>query len=105
MTKPEHLGIEYVSPRWADLYEPKPIRFEQANDSGRSMVYENVMIGDVIVGSLEPRPYYCDRGRYIFRSELPDLDGADGFPRYYMDYSAACAEITAWLRWRLWRAR
>ena len=100
--KPEHLGIEYNAERWRDVYEPKDIRFAPTNDSLGGN-YENIWIGEALVGILEPRPHYCDRGRYVFKCELPDLDGADSFPRYYMTVVTAKWEIIMWLNWRLWR--
>jgi hypothetical protein len=57
---------------------------------------------------LEPRPHYCDRGRYIAKVvsiwgglALPGaMDWADGWPRYYFDLERAKAEIIAWLECR-----
>jgi hypothetical protein len=97
--KPEHLGIEYDHPRWQPLWRPGIVTFAPRDG------YESIVINNVEVGTLEPRPHYCDRGRFIFRSDLTDIDVADGFPRYYMDLKRAKEEITAWLRWRLWRKR
>lgn len=51
------------------------------------------------------RPAYCDRGRVQINCELPDIDGADMFPRYYMDVGRAREEFNAFLRYRLWRLR
>jgi hypothetical protein len=52
--------------------------------------------------TLEPRPHYCDRGNYIaklFPTGLlaREIDGADGWPRYYFDETRAKLEIEAWL--------
>jgi hypothetical protein len=52
--------------------------------------------------TLEPRPYYCDRGNFIAklfpRGMLTlEIDEADGWPRYYFDEARAKAEIEAWL--------
>ena len=55
------------------------------------------------VGWLQPRPAYCDRGHWQVNVELPDIDNADGFPRYYMSRTVAVSETEAFLRWRLWR--
>jgi len=55
--------------------------------------------------SLQPRPTYCDRGRWIARVEAwgalkMDLDEADGWPRYYFELTVAKSECEAWLRCR-----
>lgn len=55
--------------------------------------------------SLEKRPHYCDRGNFIAkitaRGQLAlDLDGADGWPRYYFDEARAKLEIEDWLKKR-----
>lgn len=52
--------------------------------------------------TIEPRPHYCDRGNWIAKlhpsGELArDIDGADGWPRYYFDIERAKAECEAWL--------
>jgi len=63
-------------------------------------------IDGVIVASIEPRPYYCDRGHWIVKMfGVPDLDSADGFPRYYMSETTAKLETISFLNWRLWRIR
>lgn len=49
---------------------------------------------------LAPRPSYCDRGNWIATIEATpavNLDVADGWPRYYLDFDRAKAEIEAWL--------
>jgi hypothetical protein len=47
------------------------------------------------------RPVYCDRGHYQANVDgIVGLDGADGFPRYYMSLEVAMAEMEAWLAWR-----
>lgn len=59
---------------------------------------------------LEPRPHYCDRGRFIVKvyplhplgCRACDVDDADGFPRYYFDEERAKAEIQAWIEIRGW---
>lgn len=57
--------------------------------------------------TLEPRPPYCDRGRFLAKlfpdkgSKLAmDIDGSDGWPRYYFDEAAAKSECEAWLKFR-----
>jgi hypothetical protein len=45
---------------------------------------------------------YCDRGRFVGKVfGVPDIDGADSFPRYYMDIDRAKLEMAEWLDWRL----
>lgn len=59
---------------------------------------------------IDPRPSYCDRGRFvsyvITRHGAPcgscDVDHADGFPRYYFDLERAKAEMEAWMTARKW---
>jgi hypothetical protein len=100
VSKPDHLGIEYDRPRWQPLWSIGSLEYDDAG--GRLDI---IKINGVVVGTLEPRPSYCDRGRWMFRCDLPDLDHADGFPRYYMDLERAKDEIVAWFAWRLWRRR
>lgn len=69
--------------------------------------------------TLEKRPGYCDRGNFIAKIFLKnpiqtpeqivqggratsrdfklEIDGSDGWPRYYFDEGRAKAEIEAWL--------
>lgn len=52
--------------------------------------------------TLEPRPHYCDRGRWIGKVFwVPDIDSADSFPRYYMDLERAKSELSEWLEMRV----
>ena len=99
MDRPDHLGIEYKSKRWQPLWSIGSLEYD---DCGHWL---DIKINGVSVGALEPRPFYCDRGHWMFRCDLPDVDGHDGFPRYYMDLERAKDEIEAWLGWRLWRKR
>ncbi len=47
------------------------------------------------------RPAYCDRGHYCANVDgVGSLDGADGFPRYYMSLGVAMSEMELWLKWR-----
>lgn len=55
--------------------------------------------------SLEPRPLYCDRGSFVAKlyaigALAGDLDGQDGWPRYYFSRERAMLEIRAWLEKR-----
>jgi hypothetical protein len=52
--------------------------------------------------TLAHRPQHCDRGRWVSMvSGIDDIDGADGFPRYFMNLDRAKAEMAEWLGWRL----
>lgn len=87
-------------------------RFWQPDESGCLNLH---FIADVqqFSGLVEPsnihawitqRPSYCDRGHWQFNVDgIPDVDWADGFPRYYMDLEIAKREAEAWLRWRLFK--
>lgn len=79
------------------LKEPAPIVRERVD------LWEEVKINGLMVATIEPRPHYCDRGRWILKCYLPGLDGSDAFPRYYMSHDAAISETEAFLRWRLWK--
>lgn len=57
------------------------------------------------VMTIEYRPSYCDRGCFKVLCDLPDIDSADGFPRYYMNEAAMKLEVISFLNWRLWRRR
>lgn len=62
-------------------------------------------IAEQMVAWIDARPAHCDRGHWKMHCELPDIDGADRFPRYYMSLSVAKAETEAFLKWRLWKVR
>jgi hypothetical protein len=52
--------------------------------------------------TIEPRPLYCDRGHWIAKLHprgdfASDIDGSDGWPRYYFGWEAMTSEIAAWL--------
>lgn len=49
--------------------------------------------------TIEPRPAYCDRGRFIVRTDAP-LDNQEGFPRYYFDLEIAKQEMASWVAGR-----
>lgn len=52
---------------------------------------------------IEPRPGYCDRGRWIakiFEPGMLYLDSSDGWPRYYFNLERAKKEIEDFLRMR-----
>lgn len=53
---------------------------------------------------IQKRPAYCDRGHWSFNVDgIPYIDGADSFPRYYMNLDAAMREATDWINWRLYK--
>lgn len=63
--------------------------------------YEQIQGRECLI-TLEPRPHYCDRGKYIAKlfpeGKLAlDIDDQDGWPRYYFDLDRAKAEVEAWL--------
>lgn len=70
-----------------------------------NLTITEIYVDGKMVGELEPRPFYCDRGHWYVKIELPDIDSADGFPRYYMKEDVARSETEAFLRWRLWKER
>jgi hypothetical protein len=60
--------------------------------------------GHEVHAFIQPRPDYCDRGHWVFNVDGPlEHDGADSFPRYFMDLERAKAEAEAYLLWRLFR--
>jgi hypothetical protein len=72
------------------------------------------MKGRVVHAWLTMRQPYCDRGHLQLNIEmpsqsgppgLPELDDADGFPRYFFSFEEADAHTRAFLRWRLWKER
>jgi len=94
----KHRGPEWAG--WQDVLEPAEIQFVPTNHW-----YDDILINGKLVGCLEKRPAYCDRGHFVFKCDLPGLDGHDFFPRYYMDETRAKLEIISWLNWRLWERR
>jgi hypothetical protein len=55
--------------------------------------------------SIEARPSYCDRGRFVAKlfprgKFALEIDGADAWPRYYFDWDRMLLEIEAWLKAR-----
>jgi len=95
-----------IDPRmWKELAEPVPLKWthEDVGEGAQKYRFYKIEVGDKLVATLEARPPYCDRGRFIAKCFLPGLDGADGFPRYYMHFETAKEEMVLWLRWRLWQ--
>jgi hypothetical protein len=64
---------------------------------------EELYLDSEMVAWLQPRPSYCDRGHWQVNVDVPNLDDADGFPRYYMKKDVAISETEAFLRWRLFK--
>ena len=63
-----------------------------------------LLTGEMCEVHLEPRAAHCDRGRWLAhlvpKPGTPlhrDLDGHDGWPRYYMKLENAIDEITEWM--------
>lgn len=84
--KASAMSDETVSPEW---------RF---NDEYRSWQYCS---GPAHI-ELAPRPFYCDRGRWVATcTGVGDLDGTDGFPMYFQDLTRAKLEMQAWLDHRM----
>lgn len=55
---------------------------------------------------LSLRPAYCDRGHIQLGLDGPlQLDGSDGFPRYFFSFAEADAHTRTFLKWRLWKER
>lgn len=54
--------------------------------------------------SVEARPHYCDRGRFIVKVDSLsmdlEIDNQDLFPRYYFGVEACVSEIVAWMKAR-----
>lgn len=51
---------------------------------------------------IDPRPAFCNRGRYLGQyMGTMHVDAADGFPRYFMDLEVAKSEMKAWLLHRM----
>jgi hypothetical protein len=55
--------------------------------------------------TLEPRPHYCDRGNWLAKlfphgKLAMEIDGQDGWPRYFMDLDRAKLECEDWLKKR-----
>ena len=77
-----------------------PISWEQDEDYP---VIENCKINGQVVAWIQRRPEYCDRGHWCVNANIPCVDDADGFPRYYMRKETAKDETERWLKWRLWK--
>lgn len=71
-------------------------------------VYMDVLFDRCRV-SIEPRPPYCDRGRFIVKVDQCEpfftVDAHDCFPRYYFSAVACASEVMAWSRARRLKAR
>ncbi len=61
-----------------------------------------------ILGWVNPRPRYCDRGHYQAQIEYSPgnpINAADGMPCYYMRLDVAKQEVREKLLWRLCKLR
>ncbi len=54
--------------------------------------YLEQQVGPILM-TIEKRPHYCDRGRYMVKAFGEDIDGSDMFPRYYFDYECMATEV------------
>lgn len=53
-----------------------------------------------MLGWIQNRPDYCDRGHWQAQIERSDIDAADAFPRYFMRLETAKQEMMDFVRWR-----
>jgi len=53
-----------------------------------------------LLGWVQNRPDYCDRGHWQAQIERSDLDSQDAFPRYFMRLETAKQEMIDFVRWR-----
>lgn len=90
-----------------EVLKSTPIgRWVQVVHSDSGVSYLNIR-GNHCLIALEPRPSYCNRGRFLAKLEVLEehelcIDWADGWNpgRYYFDLDRAKAEIEAWLKAR-----
>lgn len=66
--------------------------------------YEEINGAQCVI-TIEPRNSYCDRGNWVAkifpREQLAmEIDGQDGWPRFYMDLDRAKLEIEDWMKKR-----
>jgi len=90
--------MSHIRPTWVSTGEPDWIAAVTCTEPTQTGYYE-LTVGPYYF-SIEPRPAYCDRGRWIAKVSGPDLDASDGWPRYYFDLERGLAEIQEWLRMR-----
>lgn len=79
---------------------------DQVTLKGTETKYFSVS-ADMVVVTMEPRPHYCDRGNWVVKvtpvhEDIADINGQDGFPRYYFDFENMMEEVLAWLERRLY---
>jgi hypothetical protein len=85
------------------------IRTRRRFSSWLDRQYWQEISGKACTITLERRPTYCDRGNFLAKLHPAgplalEIDGQDGWPRYYFDEDRAKAECEAWLRKRgQWR--
>lgn len=98
-------------PKWMDEELPSGVRaIMEANWELDEHDVLNLKVhgktGNEVHAFIQKRQHYCDRGHFQFNvMGIGSLDGADTFPRYYMDINRAKAEAKSWLVWRLYEHR
>lgn len=98
------LNAKAVEVFYRILY-PTTITFDTERSRLFGVGYMDLQAPDCVI-SLEPRPVYCDRGRWIahiFITGDPlkiNLDAADLFPRAFFSFLCAKLEMEEWLRRR-----
>lgn len=53
-----------------------------------------------MLGWIQNRPDYCDRGHWSACIERHDINSQDAFPRYFMRLETAKQEMMDFVRWR-----
>jgi len=80
---------------------PQKMKYEWKEQWNSGHMFHEYYINNELMAWIVPRPKYCDRGRFSMDTNLPDIDAADSFPRYYMDLERAKRETEEFVRWRL----
>lgn len=88
-----------------ELHSESPIAWLPMRGMPSEKGCQKIVIAGLLIGWIEPRNHYCDRGHWKINIDLPGIDSQDGFPRYFMSREVAVAETEAFLRWRLWGQR
>ena len=82
---------------WTEPEEFRASRLSELRDSAGELL-----------GWISARPRFCDRGHSqagVDAVTFPDLDAADGLPRYFMRRDTARQELVALLAWRIYKQR
>lgn len=78
----------------------------ERDDYGALHLYITHLSGRRVDAWLSMRPDYCDRGHIQLNVDGPlNLDGHDGFPRFFFSLAEADAHTRTFLKWRLWGER